>query len=184
VRRAEHILYDYPLRRALREGFYTKDVHICVRTFDANGLGEEDVDRAAIEYSLDRLDRKRAAMAGVQAGFPLVKPVCVFFARDIAQAEQVAGWLIGTGRVEEREVLLTHSAMTKSEDELERLLSIEEPANPVRVVVNVMDRQKGGMSRTSTLLHPSERWPYSRVLCRRWGAACVCQPDVELEILS
>lgn len=139
----EHILHEYPLRRALKEGLYTKDVHICVRSFDGTGLGEEDVDRAAIDYSLDRLERKHAAAAEAGDGFPTVKPVCVFFARDIAHAQEVKDWLVGTGRVAEQEVLLTHSAMSKSEDDLDRLMGIERPDNPVRVVVNVMELTEG-----------------------------------------
>jgi len=139
----EHVLYEYSLRRALKEGLYTKDVHICVRSFDGTGLSEEDVDRAAIDYSLDRLERKRAAAGAAGDGFPVVKPVCVFFARDIAHAQEVKGWLVAGGRVEEREVLLTHSGMSKSEDDLERLLSIEQSDNPVRVVVNVMELTEG-----------------------------------------
>jgi superfamily II DNA or RNA helicase len=139
----EHILHEYPLRRALKEGLYTKDVHICVRSFDGTGLNEEDVDRAAINYSLDRLERKAAAAASAGAGFPTVKPVCVFFARDIAHAHEVKNWLMATGRVAELEILLTHSGMSKSEDDLDRLLGIERPDNPVRVVVNVMELTEG-----------------------------------------
>jgi superfamily II DNA or RNA helicase len=139
----EHVLYEYPLKRALREGLYTKDVHICVRTFTASGLNDDDIDKAAIDYSLDRLERKRAAIAKTTRDFPKVKPVCVFFAKDIAHAEEVAAWLVDTGRVSSDEVLLTHSGLSKSEEELERLLRIEEPENPVRVVVNVMELIEG-----------------------------------------
>jgi len=140
----EHILYEYSLRRALKEGLYTKDVHICVRAFDATGLGDEDVDRAAIDYTLERLKRKQqVAAAAVSGGFPEVKPICVFFAKDIAHAEQVKSWLVDSARVPEHEILLTHSGMSKSEEELERLLSIERINNPVRVVVNVMELTEG-----------------------------------------
>jgi superfamily II DNA or RNA helicase len=139
----EHVLYEYPLRRALRDGLYTKDVHICVRTFETTGLDEEDIDRSAIDYTLDRLDRKCKAVAAAGEGFPPVKPVCVFFARDIAHAEEIGGWLVATGRIEREELLLTHSGMSKSEEELERLLGIERPDNPVRVVVNVMELTEG-----------------------------------------
>lgn len=140
----ENTLYEYQLRQALKDGLYTKDVHICVRTFEASGLNDEDVDRAAIEYSLDRLDRKRDAL--LKAGgdhFPMVKPVCVLFARDIDHAEEVYGWLINGSRLDKSEVYLTHSALSKSEDELDRLLSIEDPNNAVRVVVNVMELTEG-----------------------------------------
>jgi superfamily II DNA or RNA helicase len=140
----EHLLYEYPLHRALREGLYTKDVHICVRQFPGSALNVEDIDKSAIEYSLDRLERKEAAVAAaIVSGFPPTKPVCVFFARDIEHAEQVREWLIAAGRIRADEILLTHSAMSKSEEELEKLLGIEALDNPIRVVVNVMELTEG-----------------------------------------
>lgn len=141
----EHLLYEYPLQRALRDGLYTKSVHICVRQFAESGLSGEDIDKSAISYSLDRLDRKNEAVArAVAAGdFPPTKPVCVFFARDIEHAELVRQWVVATGRIAADEVLLTHSAMSKSEDEIERLLNIEHVNNPVKVVVNVMELTEG-----------------------------------------
>ncbi len=140
----EHLLYDYPLRRALREGLYTKSVHICVRQFADASLDSDDIDKSAIQYSLDRLNQKEAAVASaLPSGFPPTKPVCVFFARDIDHAGQVREWLIASGRVRADEVLLTHSQMSKSEEEIERLLGIEEIGNPIRVVVNVMELTEG-----------------------------------------
>ena len=98
-----------------------------------------------IAAGIDRLEESappgRAAAASGE--FPSVKPVCVFFARDIAHAEEVASWLVDTGRVSKEEILLTHSEMSKSEEELERLLGIELIDNPVRVVVNVMELTEG-----------------------------------------
>jgi superfamily II DNA or RNA helicase len=140
----EYVLYEYPLRRALQEGLYTKDVHICVRQFSDSSLNADDVDRSAILYSLDRLERKVAGIAAAeQLGFPRTKPVCVFFARDIEHAGQVVEWVEASGRVRSDEILVTHSATSKSEEEIEKLLGIEKPENPVRVVVNVMELMEG-----------------------------------------
>jgi superfamily II DNA or RNA helicase len=141
----EHLLYEYSLQSALRDGFYTKSVHICVRQFGDSVLDADDIDKSAIMYSLDRLDRKEDAVRkAVSIGqFPATKPVCVFFARDIDHATQVKEWLLSTGRVIGEQVLLTHSGLSKSEEEIERLLSIESPENPIRVVVNVMELTEG-----------------------------------------
>jgi superfamily II DNA or RNA helicase len=141
----EHLLYEYPLQTALRDGLYTKSVHICVRQFGDSTLDADDIDKSAIIYSVDRLDRKQEAIdKSVAAGsFAPTKAVCVFFARDIEHATQVKEWVIATGRVSGEQVLLTHSGMSKSEEEIERLLSIESLENPVRVVVNVMELTEG-----------------------------------------
>lgn len=139
----EHVLYEYPLDRALRDGLYTKSVNVCVRHFSETSLTADDIDKSAIHYSLDRLERKESAVRAAPTSFPPTKPVCVLFAKDIEHAEQVVEWVVGTGRVRCDEVLLTHSAMSKSEEEIEKLLSIEKTANPIRVVVNVMELTEG-----------------------------------------
>ena len=140
----ENLLFEYPLSRALIEQLYVKDVHLLVRNFEGSLLSEEDVDQATIAYALDRLSAKESAIAACAASpFPGVKPVCVFFARDIAHAEWVASVLRDRHGLLDAEVLVTHSRSSKADEEVERLLSIESLANPVRVVVNVQELTEG-----------------------------------------
>lgn len=140
----ENVLYDYPLSQALVERLYTKDVHLLVRHFKDNLLSEEEIDRATIDYALARLAEKQAAIGEVHvAPFPDVKPVAVFFARDISHAEWVASVLHDNHQFAEEEILVTHSRSSKSDEELERLLSIEQSSNKVRAVVNVQELTEG-----------------------------------------
>lgn len=140
----ENILYDYPLARALIERHYTKDVHLLVRNFENTPLSEMDIDDATISYALERLKAKESAVAlSDHQPFPDVKPVVVFFARDINHAEWVVTRLRDVHGIEEPEILLTHSRSSKKEEEVERLLSIEDVGNPVRIVVNVQELTEG-----------------------------------------
>ena len=140
----ENILYEYPLARALIEQLYVKDVHLLVRNFEGSLLPDEDVDKATIAYALNRLASKEKAIAATnEPPFPDVKPVCLFFARDISHAEWVTKLLKDTHMLSDDEVLLTHSRSSKKEEEIERLLSIERLDNPVRVVVNVQELTEG-----------------------------------------
>lgn len=139
-----NVLSPYPLAQALLEQLYTKDVHLLVRNFEGSLLGEEDIDLATIRYALDRLAVKEASMLeGTVPSFPATKPVCVFFARDIPHAEWVASILRDKHGLSDKQLLVTHSQSSKREDEVERLLSIEEIDNPVRVVVNVQELTEG-----------------------------------------
>jgi superfamily II DNA or RNA helicase len=140
----ENLLYDYPLRKALAEQRYTKAVQILVRQFREDWGSAEDVDRTTVDFALQRLAIKEAACAEVtDPAFPRPKPVAVIFARDIEHATAIHEWLIKSNRVPQEQLLLTHSRMSKSEEEIERLLGIEDPANSVRVVVNVMELTEG-----------------------------------------
>ena len=139
-----NVLYRYPLNRALLEGLYTKDVQLLVRQFGEATLSQEDVDRATIRFALGRLAIKEAAVQAVPiAPFPDVKPVLVLFARDQQHAEEVGRWLVDEEGLSDVEVLVTHSAMAKSEKDIERLLGIESTTNSVRVVVNVQELTEG-----------------------------------------
>jgi superfamily II DNA or RNA helicase len=140
----ENILYEYPLSRALAEQLYVKDVHLLVRNFEGALLSDEDVDEATIAYALDRLRSKEEAIESVSVPpFPSVKPVCVFFGRDISHAEWIASRLREVHGLSDDEILVTHSRSSKNEEQVERLLSIEELDNPVRVVVNVQELTEG-----------------------------------------
>jgi superfamily II DNA or RNA helicase len=137
-------LYRYPLSRALAEGRYTKDVQLLVRQFADGSVTEDDLDRATIKFALSRLARKEEAAREFQSkGMLPIKPILVLFAKDQAHAEAVGEWLKTHEGLSPEEVLVTHSGMSKSEPEIERLLSVESSSNPVRVVVNVQELTEG-----------------------------------------
>lgn len=139
----DQVLYDYPLRRAIPEGF-TKKVQLLVRQFVDEATAPDDVDHATVDYALQRLEIKAAAVRkGSTPPFPDVKPVAVFFAQDIEHAQRIHDWIINTGRLPQEALLLTHSEKAKTEDELERLLGIESMSNPVRAVINVAELTEG-----------------------------------------
>ena len=139
-----NLLYDYPLNKALAEGLYTKAVQLLVREFPGDDRDPWDIDQQTITFALDRLRIKEEAIA--LAGtppFPHVKPVAVFFARDIEHAKQVYDWLLNSTLLTSDEIHLTYSGKSKTEEEVEQLLGIESPSNSVRIVVNVMELTEG-----------------------------------------
>ena len=148
------VLYRYPLPRALAEGRYTKAVQLLVRTYRelAHVTAEQeaeptltDIDRAAIDFGLQRLRAKEQAVSLCHAPppFPKVKPVLVIFAANTTHAENVCRWLLGSERVTEQELLRTDSRTAKTEEAVERLLGIDSFTNPVKVVVNVQELVEG-----------------------------------------
>lgn len=139
-----NLLYDYPLKLALAEGLYTKAVQLLVREFPGDDRDPWDIDQQTITFALDRLRTKEEAIAlAAVPPFPEVKPVAVLFARDIEHAKQVYDWLLSSTLLTADEIHLTYSGKSKTEEEVEQLLRIESPSNPVRVVVNVMELTEG-----------------------------------------
>lgn len=139
-----NLLYQYTLQDALRQELYTKRVEMLVHHF-AEDVDTSELDRATIRYALQRLDAKTEAIGTVMgpSPFPLVKPILVFFAQDTTHATQVADQLREEFGIPDSEILLTHSKKSKSVEEAELLANIEDPSNPVRIVVNVQELVEG-----------------------------------------
>ena len=142
-----NVLHEYPLRQALLEKLYTKDVRLIVRErTKGDGISEEDWDHLILDFALDRLKRKEAAIANYTGPEPLpyIQPVVLVAAENTAHADATARWLIEERGLSESEVLVTHSRKSKTEDEIQKLLAIEKPSDtPVRVVVNVFELTEG-----------------------------------------
>jgi superfamily II DNA or RNA helicase len=139
-----NLLYQYTLQDALRQELYTKRVEILVHHFDED-VDASELDRTTIRYALQRLEAKSQAIKNSTgpSPFPLVKPILVFFAQETAHATQVAELLRDEFGVSETEILLTHSKKSKSIEEAELLANIEDPDNPVKIVVNVQELVEG-----------------------------------------
>lgn len=137
------VLYRYPLQSAISDG-YTKKVQILVRHVTEDHGSAEDLDHITVDFALKRLKAKDAAARAIdRPPFPSVKPVALIFAADTEHAEILNDWLMKTGRATKEQVLVVHSKRSETEEQLERLLSIEQVTNPVRIVINVAKLTEG-----------------------------------------
>jgi superfamily II DNA or RNA helicase len=138
-------LQSYGLGECLREGLYTKAVKLWPERAP-DDIEEDDWDRVTLDFGLQRLRRKRAALerfADANADFPFVEPVMLVAARDTAHAEEVAKWLIDRRGYAKEEVHVAHSHRRPSEEELKKLVAIDRPDNKIKIVVNVYQLSEG-----------------------------------------
>jgi type III restriction enzyme len=144
--RGTNIVHEYGLRDALSDKLYTKDVRLIVRErTEADRMSDDDWDHLVLDFALDRLAKKEDAIRRYTGPdpFPTITPVVLVAAESTAHADTVAAWLKQQRGMTDAEVLVTHSRKAKTEDELERLVSIELPESRVRVVVNVFELSEG-----------------------------------------
>jgi len=142
-----NLLYSYDLATCLREGLYTKAVKIIVDQKPTNvDIDPVAWDHRTLDFALDRLTRKQRAIQAHRKSeieFPNVHPVLLICAENTAHADEVATWLRSSRGFEPSAVLVTHSKKSKTEDEIQALLTIQEPNSRVRVVVNVFELTEG-----------------------------------------
>lgn len=143
----DNVLYEYDLAQCLAEGLYTKGVRVFVEERPTSShITDQDWDRLVLEFGLSRLAAKRAALAEANdrgLSFPSISPVMLVSAESTSHANEIGRWLIEDKGLAADEVLVTHSARSKPEDELERLMKIDQPGSRVKVVVNVMELSEG-----------------------------------------
>lgn len=132
------LAYEYGLAQCLRERLYTKSVRLIVDE-NARILDDEEYDLYTIRFALARLEEKEKAIKQVQqraAGFPSIKPILLIAAKNVAHANLVGEWLRNDFGFEENEILVIHSSK-KTDADMQSLAAVENPASPVRVVVQV-----------------------------------------------
>ena len=140
-----NVIANYDLPTCLREGQYTKAVDVLVEERD-DAVSDEDWDRYTIDFALRRLERKRAAIrefVRTVPTFPMIEPVLLVCARDTAHAEEIGAWLREARGISTDELLITHSERRRTEEDIRRLIGIDQPGSRVRVVVNVFQLTEG-----------------------------------------
>ena len=140
-----NVIANYDLATCLREGQYTKAVDVLVEERD-DAVSDEDWDRYTIDFALRRLERKRVAIREFVRAvptFPRIEPVLLVCARDTAHAEEIGAWLREERGISQDELLVTHSERKRTEEDIGRLIGIDQPENRIRVVVNVFQLTEG-----------------------------------------
>jgi len=137
-----NILHQYALTECLKEGLYTKEVQVVVKQ-RPEGIDDLEWDKNTIRFALSRLDVKLEALKQYSRAKALngnVQPILLVCAKDIHHAEEISTWI--SSQIGSDSVLLVHSGMQESEY-MGRLLSVEQPGQKVRVIVNVFKLTEG-----------------------------------------
>lgn len=138
------IIFRYPLAAAIAEGFVKTPV-IVGRRDDKHDPHTKLLDGVTLlEYKRQVADRFADAK-----GLPRVNPIMLVVARDIAEAEQWAEIVRDRdfkGGAYSDSVLVVHSRSVREdqeERELERLIRVEQPESPVRILISVAMLKEG-----------------------------------------
>lgn len=134
------VVYRYTLREALRDGLYVKNVEAIYQQ-RTQAVSEEEWDRLTLREGLKRLEIKKKAIDVFRANYPerkRTKPVMLIACRDTTHSQAVERWLESNqcerGKYKGKVLRVD---ITQSEEEIAKLLEIENPDNPIEIVVNV-----------------------------------------------
>jgi len=145
----KNVVFDYPLAQAMRDGF-VKQPAVATRLNLRTGQTPADMERMKLEdgVHLHEHTKTKLTIYTTELKVPRVKPFMLVVARDIDHARSLEVLMTSpeffAGRYAGK-VITVHSEGSGAEkDEIvEKLLTVEDPANPVEVVIHVNMLKEG-----------------------------------------
>lgn len=145
-----NVVLDYPLGRAIEDGFVKEPAVVTQRNFDANLHSAETIERIKLEDGMRLHEATRAELATYarENNTRLVKPLVLVIARDTAHAGQLLGLLESAefheGRYRGKVIQIDSSRTGAREDEMvSRLLAVESVDEPTEIVIHVNMLKEG-----------------------------------------
>jgi len=152
-RRAElfrNVIYSYPLSSAMTDGFVKEPAVATRENFDAANYSDEGLEKVKLEDGV-RIHENTKVELEVYArnnDQPMVKPFMLVVAQDTTHANALQQLMEDDAFFEGRykgKVITVHSNVRGEEKDevVEQLLNVENPDNPVEVVIHVNMLKEG-----------------------------------------
>ncbi|MEO8151653.1 MAG: DEAD/DEAH box helicase family protein [Rhizobacter sp.] len=146
----KNVVMDYPLARALEDGFVKDPYAVTQRNFDARNLPAEEVERVKLRDGIRVHEATKAELKTYARtnGVKEVKPFVLVIARDTTHAGQLLAWLQSDeffgARYRDKVIQVDSSKSgTEEEEMIRKLLAVESAASPTEIVIHVNMLKEG-----------------------------------------
>jgi type III restriction enzyme len=146
----KNVVMDYPLARAMEDGFVKEPAVVTQRDFDAKRHTPEEIEKIKLEDGIRVHEATKVELMTYarQNGVKTVKPFVLVIARDTTHAAQLLALIQSDaffeGRYRDKVIQVDSSTRGKKEDEMiERLLAVESPDEPTEIVIHVNMLKEG-----------------------------------------
>jgi type III restriction enzyme len=143
----KNVLVDYPLGRAIADGFVKEPAVVTRRDFNPGLLGADELEKIKLEDGIYLHQTVKAELQtyAQNAEAPAVKPFVLVIARDTTHAsalrEQIASPDFFEGCYADKVIQVDSSQ--SEELMIERLLKVEDPLEPTEIVIHVNMLKEG-----------------------------------------
>lgn len=145
-----NVIYDYPLGRAMADGFVKEPAVVTRKDFNPGGMTPEEIERMKLDdgIALHETIKVELETYARQTDSRIVKPFVLVIARDTTHAAQLMAYIKSDacfgGRYKERVIQVDSSMTGAAEDEMvQRLLAVESPDEPTEIVIHVNMLKEG-----------------------------------------
>ncbi|PIY49687.1 MAG: type III restriction endonuclease subunit R, partial [Armatimonadetes bacterium CG_4_10_14_3_um_filter_66_18] len=140
----KNVIYSYPLASAMTDGFVKEPAVATRENFDPNAYSAEGLEKVKLEDGV-RIHENTKVELEVYArnnDKPIVKPFMLVVATDTTHANALQELIESDGFFEGRyqgKVIQVHSNIRGEEKDevVQQLLTVEDPDNPVEIVIHV-----------------------------------------------
>ncbi len=146
----KNVIYDYPLARAMEDGFVKEPAVVTRKDFDPRGMSAPEIERLKLEdgvrlHESVKVDLETYAR---ETDNRIVKPFLLVIARDTTHAGELLASIQSEAFFEGRykdKVIQVDSSQTgaREEEMIERLLKVEQPDEPTEIVIHVNMLKEG-----------------------------------------
>jgi len=146
----QNVIYDYPLGRAISDGFVKDPAVVTRRDFTPAGMSPEEIEQIKLEDGIRLHESIKAELITYarETDRPIVKPFVLVIARDTTHAAQLLGLIESDrffdGHYAGKAIQVDSSTTGNKEDEMvERLLKVESTEEPTEIVIHVNMLKEG-----------------------------------------
>lgn len=146
----KNVVVDYPLARAMDDGFVKEPAVVTQRNFDASQYSREELERIKLMDGIRLHEQTKVELMtyAKQNDLPLVKPFMLVIARDTTHAADLLSIMESDsffdGRYQGKIIQVDSSRSGAAEEEMiTRLLAVESVDEPTEVVIHVNMLKEG-----------------------------------------
>ncbi len=147
--RFKNVIYDYPLGRAITDGFVKDPTVVTRQDFNPADMSREDIERLKLEDGIRLHESIKAELYtyALETDSALVKPFVLAIARDTTHATELLALIESqaffSGRYIGKAIQVDSSTKQKEEQMVERLLKVESTEEPTEIVIHVNMLKEG-----------------------------------------
>jgi type III restriction enzyme len=139
-----NVVVDYPLGKAMEDGFVKEPAVVTRKDFDPRGMSEKAIEQLKLEDGVRMHEQTKVLLETYarEAEVPIVKPIILVVCQDTAHADeiqkQVESDTFFEGRYKSR-VITVHSNQSGDIEDasMDRLLNVENQEEPTEIVIHV-----------------------------------------------
>ncbi|MDP2990425.1 MAG: DEAD/DEAH box helicase family protein, partial [Kiritimatiellota bacterium] len=146
----KNVIYDYPLGRAMSDGFVKEPAVVTRKNFNPAGMSHEEIERLKLEDGVRLHESVKVELETYarESGNPIVKPFLLVISRDTTHAGQLMQLIRSdaffAGEYRDKVIQVDSSRTGREEEEMiERLLQVEATSEPTEIVIHVNMLKEG-----------------------------------------